>query len=649
MANVLRKTINDILQDSNVETSNPEEKVLDLIKSAAIGRTGEFEVATPVGTRPGETLADKMGPEWVTRDKTPTLEQGPIPWSYYLGQMGEAIKQGAIDEYGLATGGWGDLSEQELQEQYGITPGAEKFQQAEGKPSYLSGSIKRILEMLVQPENLAIEAALATGQYHLLPGLASKLPLLAGMAGFGDDFWKMKKRFGGKAQAEKVANLRKELEVKVGDIVSTEGPLLSYGPGDSIRLSEKQLAKLKKTDKDLYDDYLDYVEVSENWPAELAEMEYQQSIDDFSESGEGFQFTDEYLAEQEALGFPPTERPKLPVSRRGPTEEPKFMIDEIEQGILDRTVNRPLGTTNIDDEVLSETILTRGYWGEPKGTTTMKDILEGGGSYDGFNPKAYFDDFSEVLQKELGDDLGDLHGMSKKELNKILNKNPHQRELLQSNLDDAVKRAEDIVNAKHGQPPQSVGAFDVGIDYTTGNVSFGSPKNIKKQFGANFTTSSSKGAGTFIEKTTERLAREEMEKVGKMNFEQIQSWASENGVLGKMDFEGYPTNQALVQGNRKVFEEIGEKNAEIIIEARKLANDMMDEGAEFKNFARKNFLDIKNPTVEQSSLFIEQAKQAKKTLKTMFDDNYIGGPKRKSDVDDAVERILKSEDPGKYE
>ena len=595
MANVLRKTINDILQDSNVETSNPEEKVLDLIKSAAIGRTGEFEVATPVGTRPGETLADKMGPEWVTRDKTPTLEQGPIPWSYYLGQMGEAIKQGAIDEYGLATGGWGDLSEQELQEQYGITPGAEKFQQAEGKPSYLSGSIKRILEMLVQPENLAIEAALATGQYHLLPGLASKLPLLAGMAGFGDDFWKMKKRFGGKAQAEKVANLRKELEVKVGDIVSTEGPLLSYGPGDSIRLSEKQLAKLKKTDKDLYDDYLDYVEVSEN----------------------------------------------------------KFMIDEIEQGILDRTVNRPLGTTNIDDEVLSETILTRGYWGEPKGTTTMKDILEGGGSYDGFNPKAYFDDFSEVLQKELGDDLGDLHGMSKKELNNILNKNPHQRELLQSNLDDAVKRAEDIVNAKHGQPPQSVGAFDVGIDYTTGNVSFGSPKNIKKQFGANFTTSSSKGAGTFIEKTTERLAREEMEKVGKMNFEQIQSWASENGVLGKMDFEGYPTNQALVQGNRKVFEEIGEKNAEIIIEARKLANDMMDEGAEFKNFARKNFLDIKNPTVEQSSLFIEQAKQAKKTLKTMFDDNYIGGPKPKSsskkEVDDAVERILKSEDPGKYE
>ena len=329
--------------------------------------------------------------------------------------------------------------------------------------------------------------------------------------------------------------------------------------------------------------------------------------------------------------------------------ENKFMIDEIEQGILDRNVNRPLGTTNIDDEVLSETILTRGYWGEPKGTTTMKDILEGGTSYDGFNPKAYFDDFSEVLQKELGDDLGDLHGMSKKELNKILNKNPHQRELLQSNLDDAVKRAEDIVNAKHGQPPQSVGAFDVGIDYTTGNVSFGSPKNIKKQFGANFTTSSSKGAGTFIEKTTERLAREEMEKVGKMNFEQIQSWASENGVLGKMDFEGYPTNQALVQGNRKVFEEIGEKNAEIIIEARKLANDMMDEGAEFKNFARKNFLDIKNPTVEQSSLFIEQAKQAKKTLKTMFDDNYIGGPKRKSDVDDAVERILKSEDPGKYE
>ena len=601
MANVLRKTINDILQDSNVETSNPEEKVLDLIKSAAIGRTGEFEVATPVGTRPGETLADKMGPEWVTRDKTPTLEQGPIPWSYYLGQMGEAIKQGAIDEYGLATGGWGDLSEQELQEQYGITPGAEKFQQAEGKPGYLSGSIKRILEMLVQPENLAIEAALATGQYHLLPGLASKLPLLAGMAGFGDDFWKMKKRFGGKAQAEKVANLRKELEVKVGDIVSTEGPLLSYGPGDSIRLSEKQLAKLKKTDKDLYDDYLDYVEVSEN----------KFMIDEVSEN--------------------------------------KFMIDEIEQGILDRTVNRPLGTTNIDDEVLSETILTRGYWGEPKGTTTMKDILEGGRSYDGFNPKAYFDDFSEVLQKELGDDLGDLHGMSKKELNKILNKNPHQRELLQSNLDDAVKRAEDIVNAKHGQPPQSVGAFDVGIDYTTGNVSFGSPKNIKKQFGANFTTSSSKGAGTFIEKTTERLAREEMEKVGKMNFEQIQSWASENGVLGKMDFEGYPTNQALVQGNRKVFEEIGEKNAEIIIEARKLANDMMDEGAEFKNFARKNFLDIKNPTVEQSSLFIEQAKQAKKTLKTMFDDNYIGGPKRKSDVDDAVERILKSEDPGKYE
>ena len=601
MANVLRKTINDILQDSNVETSNPEEKVLDLIKSAAIGRTGEFEVATPVGTRPGETLADKMGPEWVTRDKTPTLEQGPIPWSYYLGQMGEAIKQGAIDEYGLATGGWGDLSEQELQEQYGITPGAEKFQQAEGKPGYLSGSIKRILEMLVQPENLAIEAALATGQYHLLPGLASKLPLLAGMSGFGDDFWKMKKRFGGKAQAEKVANLRKELEVKVGDIVSTEGPLLSYGPGGSIRLSEKQLAKLKKTDKDLYDDYLDYVEVSEN----------KFMIDEVSEN--------------------------------------KFMIDEIEQGILDRTVNRPLGTTNIDDEVLSETILTRGYWGEPKGTTTMKDILEGGGSYDGFNPKAYFDDFSEVIQKELGDDLGDLHNMSKKELNNILNKNPHQRELLQSNLDDAVKRAEDIVNAKHGQPPQSVGAFDVGIDYTTGNVSFGSPKNIKKQFGANFTTSSSKGAGTFIEKTTERLAREEMEKVGKMNFEQIQSWASENGVLGKMDFEGYPTNQALVQGNRKVFEEIGEKNAEIIIEARKLANDMMDEGAEFKNFARKNFLDIKNPTVEQSSLFIEQAKQAKKTLKTMFDDNYIGGPKRKSDVDDAVERILKSEDPGKYE
>jgi len=591
MANVLRKTINDILQDSNVETSNPEEKVLDLIKSAAIGRTGEFEVATPVGTRPGETLADKMGPEWVTRDKTPTLEQGPIPWSYYLGQMGEAIKQGAIDEYGLATGGWGDLSEQELQEQYGITPGAEKFQQAEGKPSYLSGSIKRILEMLVQPENLAIEAALATGQYHLLPGLASKLPFFAGMAGFGDDFWKIKKRFGGKAQAEKVANLRKELEVKVGDIVSTEGPLLSYGPGGSIRLSEKQLAKLKKTDKDLYDDYLDYVEVSEN----------------------------------------------------------KFMIDEIEQGILDRTVNRPLGTTNIDDEVLSETIFKRGYWGEPKGTTTMKDILEGGGSYDGFNPKAYFDDFSEVLQKELGDDLGDLHGMSKKELNKILKKTPYQRELLQSNLDDAVKRAEAIVNAKHGQPPQSVGAFDVGIDYTTGNVSFGSPKNIKKQFGANFTTSSSKGAGTFIEKTTERLAREEMEKVGKMNFEQIQSWASENGVLGKMDFEGYPTNQALVQGNRKVFEEIGEKNAEIIIEARKLANDMMREGAEFRNFARKNFLDIENPTVEQSSLFIEQAKQAKKTLKTMFDDNYIGGPKRKSDVDDAVERILKSEDPGKYE